>query len=73
MPAVNIAMMVVARASNRVLIGMPYCRNAEYLHKCITYTRDWSQSTQAVAKYPVFLKPYVRIHVLYMHAKTPGS
>jgi hypothetical protein len=52
-------MMVVARASNRVIVGLPYCRDMEYLERCITYTRDWSESTQAISRYPGFLKPYV--------------
>lgn len=59
MPALNITMMVVARASNRVLVGLPYCRNMEFLQNCITYTKDWSDSSNAITKWPSFMKPYV--------------
>jgi hypothetical protein len=65
-------MMVVARASNRVLIGLPYCRHTEYLENAVRYTQDWAESTRRVAQYPGFLKPYVS-HLHSRQALTRSS
>lgn len=50
--------MIVARASNRVIVGAPLCRNQEYLERCIMYTKDLNDSGQAINRYPWYLKPY---------------
>jgi hypothetical protein len=60
-PAYNLATKIVARASNRVIVGTPYCRNAEYLERCIMYTQDLNDCSQAINKYPWYLKPYVAL------------
>jgi hypothetical protein len=57
-PAFNITLMVVARASNRILVGLPFCRDMTYLTEAMTYTKNWSDTSEAIAKYPGFMKPY---------------
>jgi hypothetical protein len=64
LPVYNAVLMVVARASNRVLVSLPFCRNMEYLQKCIMYTMDFVDSQNAIRKYPSFLKPYVLLSAL---------
>lgn len=64
-PAFNIATMIVARASNRVLVGLPYCRDQEFLQRCVMYTKDFNDSSQAINKYPWYMKAYVRSLLWY--------
>jgi hypothetical protein len=60
LPAFQIATMIVARASNRVIVGVPLCRNNEYLQRCIMYTKDLIDSGHAVNRYPWYLKSCIR-------------
>jgi hypothetical protein len=69
-PAYNIAVMIVARASNRLLVGKPLCRNMEYIQRCIMFTKDFSDSGDAIRRYPKFLKGYVLDGVCQLKSST---
>ncbi|PIL31339.1 cytochrome P450 [Ganoderma sinense ZZ0214-1] len=50
---------IVARASSRVFVGVPLCRNQEYLDMSIRFTRDVSSDRLVMNRVPRFLKPLV--------------
>jgi len=47
---------IVARASSRVFVGIPLCRNPEYLNLSIKYTLDVSQGRDVLSRFPAFLR-----------------
>jgi hypothetical protein len=55
----GIAALVVARASNRVLVGLPHCRDRAYLEEAVGYTKQFAEAMRAIARYPAFIKPCV--------------
>ncbi|KAF7792532.1 hypothetical protein EIP86_003573 [Pleurotus ostreatoroseus] len=57
-PALSVMQQVVARASNRIFVGLPYCRNKEYLQVAIDVTIDIMQSRRILIFMPAFLKPF---------------
>ncbi|KAH9897773.1 cytochrome P450 [Cubamyces lactineus] len=48
---------VVARASSRVFVGLPACRNEEYLDYAISYTIDLMNDGKFLQKLPGIFKP----------------
>ncbi|KAH9914911.1 cytochrome P450 [Epithele typhae] len=50
---------IVSRASNRVFVGLPVCRNEEFLDLAIKYTLDITSDRARMKKYPGFLKGVV--------------
>ncbi|KAF8528499.1 cytochrome P450 [Hysterangium stoloniferum] len=50
---------IVARTSSRVFVGVPLCRNPEYLDLCIKYTLDVSHDRAVLSRFPGFLRPIV--------------
>ncbi|KAJ7103682.1 cytochrome P450 [Mycena crocata] len=50
-------MQVVARTSNRIFVGVPLCRNQEYLDLAISYTVTVFTRGQLIAMVPKILKP----------------
>ncbi|CDO73437.1 hypothetical protein BN946_scf185013.g72 [Trametes cinnabarina] len=50
---------IVARASNRVFVGLPACRNREYLDLAISFTLDVVNDRNIINSYPSILKPIV--------------
>ncbi|EEB97378.1 hypothetical protein MPER_03314, partial [Moniliophthora perniciosa FA553] len=60
MPATNDSIFqIVARASNRLFIGLPLCRNKEYLDLNIKFTIQVVVSSQLINMFPEFMKPFV--------------
>jgi hypothetical protein len=55
----KVATRVVARASNRVFVGEPLCRNLSYLEICINFTRDLLVARLLLGRFPKLLKPCV--------------
>ncbi|KAK8108383.1 P450 monooxygenase [Apiospora sp. TS-2023a] len=47
---------VVARASNRVFVGLPLCRDDDYIENCISYTTWVSTSGLLISTLPRWLK-----------------
>ncbi|KZT73242.1 cytochrome P450 [Daedalea quercina L-15889] len=50
---------VVCRASNRVFIGLPLCRNPEYIDIVLGYTKDVAKGRFIMTITPILLKPLV--------------
>ncbi|EJD49225.1 cytochrome P450 [Auricularia subglabra TFB-10046 SS5] len=56
--AVSEALMrVVCRTSNRVFVGLPLCRDPEYIDLNVKYTIDVVVSGNIIRQFPSFLKP----------------
>ncbi|KAH9854862.1 cytochrome P450 [Lenzites betulinus] len=69
-PATDVVQQVVARASNRVIVGLPRCRDAEYLNTAINFTNDVFISSFVINLFPDFLKPIIgRLTALVSHNK----
>ncbi|KAF7328411.1 hypothetical protein MVEN_02556800 [Mycena venus] len=51
------ALRVVARTTARVFVGLPLCRNQEYVDLSISYTVAVFGRSQIIAMFPSFLKP----------------
>jgi len=47
---------IVARASSRVFVGIPLCRNPEYLNLSINHTADVSRARGVLIRFPGFLR-----------------
>nr|BED42928.1 cytochrome P450 monooxygenase [Trametes versicolor] len=50
---------IVARASNRVFVGEPLCRNEEFLALMIRFAVDLWKDRARLGWFPQFLKPYL--------------
>ncbi|KAH9884927.1 cytochrome P450 [Cubamyces lactineus] len=50
---------VVARASNRVIVGLPKCRDPEYLKVAVNFTNDVFITSFIINLFPDFLKPII--------------
>ncbi|KAJ3543507.1 hypothetical protein NM688_g5847 [Phlebia brevispora] len=55
-PALPIMRQIVARVSNRVFLGLPYCRNQAYLDLAINFTVDVGKGRSVIPLFPVFLR-----------------
>ncbi|OJT14393.1 Ent-kaurene oxidase [Trametes pubescens] len=52
---------IIARASSRVFVGQPLCRNEEYLALSIRFAIDIMKDRDTLSWFPQFLKPYVSL------------
>lgn len=52
-------MRIVCRAGNRVFVGLPLCRDAEYVDLCVKYALDVFISATILRNVPVLLRPFV--------------
>ncbi|EKM50979.1 uncharacterized protein PHACADRAFT_262885, partial [Phanerochaete carnosa HHB-10118-sp] len=58
-PAMDAIMEVVARTSARIFVGLPLCRNQEFLDIAVNYTTDVVKTGLILNMVPVPLKPIV--------------
>ena len=58
---------VVARTSNRVFVGLPYCRNPEYIELCVRFTLDVTKAATSIKMLPKFLSPLVAKYLTNAH------
>ncbi|TFK66492.1 cytochrome P450 [Pluteus cervinus] len=58
-PAYKTMAQVICRANNRVFVGLPFCRDPEYLDLNINYTMTAVKAGNVLAHIPVFLRPFV--------------
>ncbi|KAL7270798.1 hypothetical protein RUND412_006482 [Rhizina undulata] len=54
-----VALMIVARISNRLFVGAPLCRNKEFLTNAIDYAHNLVVTAQVLAVLPVFMHTIV--------------
>ncbi|GLB41351.1 putative cytochrome P450 [Lyophyllum shimeji] len=64
----DVAMSIIGRASNRVFVGLPLCRNHEYLEICKQFTIDVVTAGAIIEKFPRFMRPYVSKLFFRMHS-----
>nr|BED42931.1 cytochrome P450 monooxygenase [Trametes versicolor] len=57
--AFPIVQQVIARASNRVIVGLPNCRDPEYLKVAVNFTNDVFITSFLINLFPDFLKPVI--------------
>ncbi|KAH7105146.1 cytochrome P450 [Auriculariales sp. MPI-PUGE-AT-0066] len=49
---------IVCRTSNRLFVGLPLCRNEEYMDLSINYTHEVVRSSDKIKVWPKILEPY---------------
>ncbi|KAF9000036.1 cytochrome P450 [Hymenopellis radicata] len=57
----HMTMDIVARASNRVFVGLPLCRNPEYLEINKKFTLDVVATATVLKLFPEFMRPVVAL------------
>ncbi|PSS38083.1 hypothetical protein PHLCEN_2v63 [Hermanssonia centrifuga] len=57
-PALKTMMRIVARVSNRVFVGLPKCRDADYIQLNVRFTIDVVMGARLLSLFPNFLKPF---------------
>ncbi|KAJ7878423.1 cytochrome P450 [Mycena leptocephala] len=57
LPVLPTTMSIVSRVSNRLFVGLPLCRNEEYLANNIRHTIDVVRSGTIISLFPEFLRP----------------
>ncbi|EMD34619.1 hypothetical protein CERSUDRAFT_86021 [Gelatoporia subvermispora B] len=57
--ALSVMAQIVARASNRIFVGLPHCRNPTYLKLAINFTRDVIKGRTILNLTPPFLRSIV--------------
>jgi hypothetical protein len=50
-------MACIARISNRAFVGLPACRNAEFLGICLAFTRKLNETRKMLTWFPKAFKP----------------
>ncbi|EJD50797.1 cytochrome P450 [Auricularia subglabra TFB-10046 SS5] len=58
-PAYDMSMNVIARTSSRLFVGLPMCRNEEYIDLIINYTITVVVASNLIRQFPWFLQPFV--------------
>ncbi|KAL1713773.1 cytochrome P450 [Schizophyllum commune] len=58
-PAYTTILSIVTRTSNRYFVGLPLCRNQDYLDSVSGFARKVMQSAGRIKKWPTFLQPLV--------------
>ncbi|KAK1225933.1 hypothetical protein PQX77_011132 [Marasmius sp. AFHP31] len=58
-PTLQKALNIVSRTSNRLFVGVPLCRNKEWLSLNIRYTIDFFSAVAKISVFPRFLHPLV--------------
>ncbi|KAI0368876.1 cytochrome P450 [Pilatotrama ljubarskyi] len=50
---------IIARASNRVFVGLPACRNEQYLDLAVNFTKNVVKDRAIINLFPTWIKPIV--------------
>jgi len=58
-PAHSTMMDIVSRISNRVIVGLPHCRNKEYCKLNVGFVIDVVQTGRKINRFPDFLHPII--------------
>ena len=56
-PAANVMQKVVGRASNRIFVGLPKCRDPDWIDLNVDHAVNSIKSILLVQLFPSFLKP----------------
>ncbi|KAI5776568.1 cytochrome P450 [Geopyxis carbonaria] len=63
-PIYNLMLQCVSRATNRLFVGLPLCRDPTYLSRVIAFASTLSRAGQTIDMFPSFLKPFAAWYVL---------
>ncbi|KAJ3476173.1 hypothetical protein NLI96_g11343 [Meripilus lineatus] len=58
-PGLKTMVDIIARGSNRIFVGLPMCRNKEFLDLATSFTMDVSKARFLINLFPRVLKPFV--------------
>lgn len=58
-PVMTAMQQIIARASNRVFVGLPVCRDQEYLDLSISFTIDIVKDKTIVKFFPEFMRSFI--------------
>ncbi|KAJ7458519.1 cytochrome P450 [Mycena latifolia] len=58
-PALASSLRVISRASNRLFVGLPLCRDPEYINLTVEFANNVMKSAKRINLFPHFLKPIV--------------
>ncbi|KAI5118676.1 hypothetical protein M0805_003613 [Coniferiporia weirii] len=58
-PALRVVRSVVCRTSNRIFIGLPLCRDPDYIDLNVQFAVSVAETALKINKFPVFLRPIV--------------
>ncbi|EXJ92197.1 hypothetical protein A1O3_00747 [Capronia epimyces CBS 606.96] len=50
---------IIARTSNRVFVGLPFCRDEEYIHNAVGFAEDIALSATLLRLFPGVIRPLV--------------
>ncbi|KAJ7333990.1 cytochrome P450 [Mycena albidolilacea] len=59
LPVLPTMMNIVSRVSNRLFVGLPLCRNTEYLDNNVQHTIDVVRSGMSISLFPEFMRPTI--------------
>lgn len=68
-PAVQAISKIVCRTSNRAFVGLPLCRDPDYVNLCVRFTMDVALSAFVINLFPTFMRPFVG----RLLSRVPGS
>lgn len=55
---------VISRTTNRLFVGLPICRNKDYLDHCVEFATSASRAGAMIDMFPAILKPIVAHFVI---------
>ncbi|KAK0196199.1 cytochrome P450 [Armillaria mellea] len=58
-PAYETILQIVCRATNRMFIGLPFCRNPDYIKLNIDFTINVFLCSRIINFFPTFMKPFL--------------
>ncbi|KIJ41503.1 hypothetical protein M422DRAFT_780281 [Sphaerobolus stellatus SS14] len=59
LPAYGIVVQIIAQITNRILVGVPLCRNKDFLNLNIGFTMEVNTGKRKLQQYPDLLRPLV--------------
>ncbi|KAG9311578.1 cytochrome P450 [Chiua virens] len=60
-PALSMVQQVICRVSNRVFVGLPLCRNPDYIDLGLSFAIDVLKAGLVIGKFPKFMRPLAAI------------
>ncbi|GJE99525.1 cytochrome P450 [Phanerochaete sordida] len=67
--AIDVARTAVARASNRIFVGLPLCRDPAFLKFVVNFTLDVARARDVLAFFPPILKSFMAKMVVNLDAR----
>lgn len=58
-PALDTTLMVVGKATHRLFVGLPLCRDPEYISYCVNFAVNIGKAASVIRLFPLWLRGYV--------------